>query len=583
MTTMVGLLVEYKAKTSELDNAMMRMSKQLDEVKNRQKTVEDGFGHMHSSMSNGLQGILGWWKEIVAIIGAGILLHKFQEIAESIDKISKAAGVLGISVESFQRLSYVADLAGVSNDELSASFKKLQMSLGQGLQGSDKIAASFKILGLSMKDIQGKDIAEQYTIIAKALENVKDKNLQASVASTFFGKNYTSTLKMIRQDIGETTKEFDKLGLALSDSQAKAVEDFNDSETRLGAIWQGFSQKIVAFIAPAFEKILTFINDTIIKFGGIDAVAKKFSEAIVSGVQWAVEAINGLLNQIDSIYARMLKIRIFAAEINGGKSAIPDPFVLTKALYEKFSGSTSFSESRGQSAGNLPNLYKQLHDVEQNIETRKDFLKPLIDVIQTDKDKISNVLESVIPNFRDTGKASNDLTDKMISAGKKVDDFLSNMIKSEGQSKLQKILGTDKATGKSNEVDNEVWNNMIKDIYNKALNGSGGQVQTGTFNGKTISNRVSTAEEDLNRLKSAVQGYGSGGDVSGIKGYIGAIDELTAFLKKLDPATNKVKVDIEVKTEEGFLLKVAQSAELQKQMQKEVMDIAQKAAKMGAK
>ncbi len=46
MTTMVGLMIEYKAKTAEIDCALGGITKDLKTVQAQQKKVETGFGGM---------------------------------------------------------------------------------------------------------------------------------------------------------------------------------------------------------------------------------------------------------------------------------------------------------------------------------------------------------------------------------------------------------------------------------------------------------------------------------------------------------------------------------------------------------
>ena len=580
MATMVGLYVEFKAKSSEVDQTFKKMQGEIDKLKGKQKDITSGFGSMAGKVKELGMSILNFGKWVAlgitaAAAGIWIMLNK---TAESIDKVTDAARGLGVGASDLQAMAYAASLSGVEFESLEMLIKKMSISLGNAVNGSDEAKDAFKQLGLSLDNLKNLSVPEQMDSILFALGKVDDKTKQNSLSFTIFGKSMTDALNLARDGFSKNLDEFEKLGLAITDSQRQAVDAFGDSQQRLGGIWKGFSEKVTAYVAEPFSKMIDWISDTIIKMGGIDSAAQKFAKAIVEAVRWAVNGLNSLVNMIDGLYARMLKIQIFAKETANNA---PDPFAVTKAIGEKYGileqgGAAQRQLDRSQE---LPKLYKQLAEIEKNIESRKDFLKPLSDLLQTEGDKIGTALESYIEPISKANKATTDFASAATSATSKVNTAIQNMIDSAGQDKLKRTLGLDKPNQGS-----EVLDNMIKSIYSKALLGTGGSSQSGTFNGQEITNKISTAADDLKDLESKVRSmYTRGDDTGNLSEYLGAIGELKQFISKIDPSTNKVKVDIEVKTEEGFLLKVAQSSELQQAVKDKLNDMTSSAARMGAK
>lgn len=573
MATMVGLYVEFKAKSNEVDQTFKKMQGEIDKLKGKQKDITSGFGSMVGRVKELGMSILnfGKWVAIgISAAAAGVWVM-MNHIAESIDKVTDSARGLGIGAGDLQKLAFAAKQSGVEFDSLEMALSKMNLTLASVFSGSTKLQ------GLDVSGLKGMDTDEQFVSIVKALEGMTDKSAQASAAFEIFGKSYKEVLKIARdKGLLESIKDFQNLGLAITDSQRVAVDAFGDSQNKLSAIWQGFTQKVVAYAAEPFAKMIDWISDTITEMGGIDSAAQKFAKAIVEAVRWAVNGLNSLVNMIDGLYARMLKIQIFAKETANNA---PDPLAITKAIGEKYGVLEQGGAAQRQldRSTELPNLYKQLAEVEKNIEARKDFLKPLVDTLDTEKNKIGTALDSYIEPITKANKATTDFASAATDATKKVNSAIESMTEQAGQDKLKKALGLNKENTGSQAFDNQ-----IKDIYLKSVLGTGGTTQTGIFNGQEITNKVSTAADDIKSLEADIRAKYAN-DSGNLIQYLGAINELKTFVSKMEPSQNKVKVDIEVKAEDGFLVKVTQSGEFENALAKGLNAALSGAARMGAK
>ncbi len=526
MTSMVGLYVEYKARTAEVDAAMSRMSTQINKIQLEQASVTTGFDKMATGAGRAFKVFAGGLA-LTAVAGIfGSIAGRVSEMSESIDELSKSAGTLGIPVSSLQRLQYVASLAGVSTEQLEKSFQKMSKTLGQAFTGKPtlQLTAALKAMHLSLNDLKGLSADQQYMKIADAIGSITDKNIQASSASVFFGRDFSSALKMVRQGVGETTKEFDKMGLAMSDSQAQAIEDMNDAQTRLSTIWGGFSQKLVIALAPGFKSLSDSMSDLIKQLTNVIIMTERIdtSNILTTPTNLAASLTTGI--------ARNYMSNKGAIGVNEAGDGRNDP--------------------RLRYRSEIPSL------------------PAFLSVIPS----VSKAFESIIPPI---GK----LTEKL----KEATDTLEGIIKSQGQEKLKDILGKDINGEKLVPLDNPEWNESIRRLYDKAINGGGGVVQSGGFNGKAWSTRTSTAAEDLKALEDKVLAQSKGGKLGEAAGYIGAIEEMRALVKKIDPNTNKVKLDITVNAEEGLALKIAQSEAIDKAVQLKILDNIKNAAIMGTK
>ncbi len=566
---MVGMYVEFKAKFDEVDKAFAKMNAESTKVQANQTKVTKAISGTISSVGSltasfvKMGAALGAVVAGGALVAFGVLWHTIGKIAEEIDSVTDAARGLGVSAQGLQSLGYAASLSGVEMGSLENSMKKLGKSIGDAMGGNKGLQDTFKQLGISMESLKGLSLDQQFLKVADAIGKVDDKNIQASLSAQLFGKSYTDVLNLVRDGVGQNVEEFNKLGIALTDSQRVAVDAFGDSKDKLQAIWQGFGQKVVAYLAEPFEKMITWITNTIEQMGGIDSAAQAFAKAIVSGVQFAVNAIQGLISVIDGLYARMLKLQIFALE-SANKL---DKANIGQALAEKIGLDTQGSGADRQLGRNaeIKSLYKDLNANEQSQAKKGDFFKPLQDMLEAGKNSIG-VLESYIPPIKTAAENTQKFSDALATGTEKIDDAISKMITTSGQSKLQSLIGTGNNGAPAIEQQSvEQWDDKIRNIYMKALAGKVG------------------ARGDLNQLQTSIAEGTNAGNAGSLTDYIGAIQELRKFVDKVDPAANKTKLDITVKTDKGFNLEIAQSSEVQKQVNAQINAVAQNAARMGAK
>lgn len=245
MTTMVGLYVEFKAKSQEVDQTFKTMQAEIDKLKGKQKDISSGFGSMVGKIKEFGMSILNFGKWVALGIAAATtgLWIMINRVAESIDKVTDSARGLGLASGELQAMSYAASLSGVEFESLEMLIKKMSITLGNAVGGAADAQQAFKDLGLDLNTLKNLPISEQMNLITTSLGKIDDKTKQNSLSFTIFGKSMTDALNLARDGFGNNIAEFSKLGLAITDSQRVAVDAFGDSQQRLGAIWQGFSQK----------------------------------------------------------------------------------------------------------------------------------------------------------------------------------------------------------------------------------------------------------------------------------------------------------------------------------------------------
>ncbi len=583
MATVVGMLVEFKAKSTEIDSTFKKVSTQMDAVNSKAKTVGSSFDNVSNKVTAMGKSLLNYGKWVAAglAVAATGLLVAINKIADSIDNMTDKARELGVGAQGLQALTYAAGQSGVSFDELSQSISIMNRTLGNVYAGKTKLDF------LDVNQLKGQDVDRQIVTILEGLGQIKDKNEQAAAASEIFGRSYTKMLSLARDGIKENIEEFNKLGLALTDQQRSAVDAYGDAKNRLESIWTGFSQKVVAYVAPAFTKIVDFISDTIEKMGGIDKAAQGFAKAIISGVRVAIEAMQGLLNIINKIEKAFLGIQGIRLE-NQIQNEETAQRGYGRTIAERLGIA---SETKVEPNEKIKQLSKELevnqarwNEINNNMKARADFLKPLDEMLEQATNKIGDTTKDLDGVIAGASKGVKGFSQSVEAATKKIDDVISKMISAAGEKGLNRILKLDENGKEIKQVESQQVDNLVKQIYDKALNGSGGKTLSGMFNGQQINSYETTAAQDYEQLKKLVGDNLRGRtDLRAYQEQVGIIEALKPFVDKINPQTQKVDVNIKVEPSDLLITKVIHSQENKQMIDNALLDATRKALTMGAK
>ena len=231
--------------------------------------LKGGTGHFSKSMKRGRRD-LGTFRTAalsvrrtvrtmgIAIAGAAVaggvaLAAMTRRSMATVDSTAKLSDVLGISTEELVRLRHAADLSGISSQELDKGLVKFAKSLGEAKAGVITYADSFRMLGLSQRDIQGMDTPAALRATADALKDVPDRSQRAMLAMRLFGRSGAPMVKMLEDGAAGLERMGKRAGSVFSRADAARVERANDALTDLKRTAASLSQRMAVAVAPAVE------------------------------------------------------------------------------------------------------------------------------------------------------------------------------------------------------------------------------------------------------------------------------------------------------------------------------------------
>jgi hypothetical protein len=247
----------------------------------------------------------GFAKQMAAVAG-GIQLQKAVEgLAKSFislatgaiktgDELFKASQRLGVPVEKLSVLTYAADLADVSFEQLSKSFVILAKNMNAAATGQITPAtAALQALGFNLQEFGKLAPEEAFKRIADQFASMQDGATKTAIAVALFGRAGAQMIPLLNQGaagFSQMTAEAQTFGQVMSTQAAKAAEGFNDNMKRLGSIVGGVAIQVTSIFLPALEKI----SAQMVEWAKDNEIVRRATEGLTRAIQFVIDNIRVL-------------------------------------------------------------------------------------------------------------------------------------------------------------------------------------------------------------------------------------------------------------------------------------------------
>ncbi len=253
MAKLESLVVDLQLKSAVLQKGLDAATKKLDDFGKK----VDGIGKTVT-----FSAVTGAVKTLTSA-----LVDFVRHGAQTADSMGKMAASAGVSVESFSRLQYAAQLGGVGAEEFSGAMSKLNKAISEAATGSSQQAALFKALGVSVKDANGNVRAADavFLDVADAFDKMAPGASKARLEMELFGKSgakmesvFAGGAKALR----EAGDEADRLGITISSKAAAGAQEFNDSFEKITLALERVGSSVAGEVAPAFSRLTDWLLHT---------------------------------------------------------------------------------------------------------------------------------------------------------------------------------------------------------------------------------------------------------------------------------------------------------------------------------
>ena len=379
--------------------------------------TKKGFG----SATKGLKAIAGsvfsLRTALVGVAGAAGFGLLVKSSLNATDSLAKTAAKIGTTTEALGALRYAADLTGVATQTMDMALQRFTRRTAEAAAGTGEAKGAIKELGINAQELNRMPLDKRMIVLADAFENVKSESYSLRLAFKLFdseGAALVNTLSQGSDGLKEMLGEAKLLGLTMSSTAAKGVEDTVDSLTKLKSLFKGVTDQTVAAFAPAIKMMVVrftgFLQRSIEAKGGIEAFARSLAIDLLNGVKSALIAFQSLANGFIKVYAFSVKLKnelanTFGRGLKDAKEYKKDLDELDEKIEKTKNSSIMSVENQLKATDRLMarrkeilKLYQQAQDAEE-AET----VKPV--------DWVSGVIEQIdgaissLKNFEETAVA----------------------------------------------------------------------------------------------------------------------------------------------------------------------------------
>lgn len=182
-----------------------------------------------------------------------------KEAADAGDAANKSAQKVGLTVRAWQRLAWAAQLADVGQEELSMGLGLLSSNMVAAAKGGKEDVAMFRALGVSVRDTRGDLKAGDVVLgeIADRFAKLPDGPEKTAAAMKLFGRSGKEMIPLLNAGgaaMRSAGDEAERLGIVLSDDQARAAEEFNDNMSRMKTSVFGLKVGIGTALIPTLNR-----------------------------------------------------------------------------------------------------------------------------------------------------------------------------------------------------------------------------------------------------------------------------------------------------------------------------------------
>ena len=305
--------------------------------------TKKGFGSVTSGLKKVTGAVFSMRTALVGVAGVAGFGLLVKRSLNATDSLAKTASKIGTTTEALGGLRYAAELTGVATNTMDMALQRFTRRTAEAAMGTGEAKGAIKELGINAQELNKMPLDKRMVVLADAFSEVKNESDRLRLAFKLFdseGAALVNTLSGGSEALKEMLGEAKMLGLTMSSSAAKGVEDTVDAMTKLKSMAKGLTDQFVAALAPAIQSltksITAFFAEIAKDEGGVEqwaqGLAKGFLESIanilraldvgLTAIGGFVNKANGFLNKFD-VKSQENKVKGLTDEISSlGKEVL---------------------------------------------------------------------------------------------------------------------------------------------------------------------------------------------------------------------------------------------------------------------
>jgi hypothetical protein len=271
--------------------------------------TKKGFTSVGRALGGLTKSIFSMRTALVGVAGAAGFGLLVRSSLNATDSLAKTASKIGTTTEALSGLRFAAEITGVATTTMDMALQRFTRRTAEAAKGTGEAKGAIRELGINAQELNRMPLDKRMLVLADAFSNVQSESDRLRLAFKLFdseGAALVNTLSLGRDGLSELLGEARALGVVMSSSAAKGVENATDSLTKLKAITKGLRDQFVAALAPAIESLTTqftdFFKEIAEKKGGVEQFAKDMAKAFLNATLAVVESLDTILTNVGKTF-----------------------------------------------------------------------------------------------------------------------------------------------------------------------------------------------------------------------------------------------------------------------------------------
>jgi hypothetical protein len=254
-----------------------------------------------SSLSDSAGAIAGRFGTLGLAITGAFSAVTLKGAIDTLDKLDDLSEKTGIATESLSALRYAGEVTGTPIEALATGITKLSKNMAEAAGGNKEAVATFKALGIEIKNNDGSLKSQDQILLAMAdrFSSYRDGAEKSALAQRAFGKTGAEMIPLLNQGaagIQRLRSEAEALGAIYGGQLAKDAAAFNDNLKKLELNAEAAKVNLVGGLLPTLNRLL----ETYIGLSAQGSVWTAMEQGIASVAKYLpiVSALAGALSLI---------------------------------------------------------------------------------------------------------------------------------------------------------------------------------------------------------------------------------------------------------------------------------------------
>lgn len=212
-------------------------------------------------LQNAIKGV--GMAAVAAVAGFAALTGATALMAARMGQLEDDAVSLGMSIEGFQKLQTAMRYLGAAPGAMERGMGLLQVKIQSLADGNEEAAASFKTLGLTIADVDGKTAEQQFMLVIGAIQRLDSHAAKVAAIRDIFGKPGMGLRAVVTQSAEAMKEAADYAARFVIPSQV--VTDLAKTDDTLALVKQGL-EGTAALLTHAFSPAVERAAEGLLSF-----------------------------------------------------------------------------------------------------------------------------------------------------------------------------------------------------------------------------------------------------------------------------------------------------------------------------